>query len=546
MTAPADRLVTLPTGVPEFTLGWEVVRWAGKYLRHPNGPRAGLRWEFVQSQVIFLLWWYALDANGDWLYHHGVRRLSKGSGKSPFAGLLALAELCAPVRLDDFVPNLPGGVKGKPVDMPLVQIAATAESQTANTMRMIRALAPKGSRIVAEYKLDPGKTKYYKSPEGTLEIITSSATAAEGAEASFCVADECEHWKPTNGGPELAATLSDNLTKSGNRMLETCNAWQPGIGSVAEKSYEAWLAQEEGRTRGLSKILYDARIAPPDTDMTDEASLMAALQFVYDDCFWQKLRPIVERIWDPRSQADDSKRKYLNWPTAAEDAWTTQQAWAAIADPTQVMADGDDIVAFFDGSKSRDATALIGCRVSDGYVFTIGVWEPDPFHDTESVVPVHEIDAAVERMFDTWNVLAFFADVKEWEGFTKVTWPERYGQDLVLHAVPGGKDPQAIAWDMRSHSYDFTLAAELTATEINDHGFTHDGDARVARHVTNARRRSNRFGVSISKQTPDSSRKIDAAVCVIGVRMVRRLLLASASYQKAAEKDKPRRVYGFG
>ena len=57
------------------------VRAAGKYLKHPNGPRARQRWEFVESQVRFLLWWYAVDEDGNWLFHHGVRRLSKGSGK---------------------------------------------------------------------------------------------------------------------------------------------------------------------------------------------------------------------------------------------------------------------------------------------------------------------------------------------------------------------------------------------------------------------------------------------------------------------------------
>jgi hypothetical protein len=544
--SPANRLVTLPSGVPEFTLGWEVVRWAGKYLKHPNGPRAKQPWKFVESQVRFLLWWYAVDEDANWLFHHGVRRLSKGSGKSPFAALMALAELCAPVRVDYFDPEAPGGVVGKAVDMPLVQIAATAESQTANTMRMVRAFAPKGSRLVREFNLDPGKTKYYMAPEGTLEIITSSITAAEGAEASFCVADETEHWKPSNGGPDLAATLKDNLTKSGSRMLETCNAWVPGAGTVAETAYDGWLAQEEGKTRGASKVLYDARIAPPGTDLTDESSLMAALEFVYEDCFWQKLRPILERIWDPTAKPDDSKRKYLNWPTAAQDAWTTKEAWAACTDAAQVVADGEEIVAFFDGSKSRDATALVGCRVSDGHVFTIGVWEPDTEHTTESVVPVAEVDATVEQMFSRWAVLAFFADVKEWEGFTKVTWPDRYTEDLLIHSVPGGKDPQVIAWDMRSHTYDFTLAAELTETEINDRGFSHDGDSRVTRHVTNARRRPNRYGVSIGKESPDSPKKIDAAVCVIGARMVRRRLLASTEWQKrTTKKVRTGRVYGF-
>ena len=54
--APRDRLVTLPEGVPELTLGWEAIHWASKYLRQPDGPNAGDRWEFIESQVRFLLW----------------------------------------------------------------------------------------------------------------------------------------------------------------------------------------------------------------------------------------------------------------------------------------------------------------------------------------------------------------------------------------------------------------------------------------------------------------------------------------------------------
>jgi hypothetical protein len=533
LVAPSDRLITLPAGVPELTLGWEAIKWASKYLRQPNGANAGERFRFIDSQIRFLLWWYAVDEDGDWLYHHGVRRLAKGSGKSPFAAVLALTELCAPVRLKDFDSRQPGGCKGKAVTMPLVQIVATAESQTANTMRMVRAFAPKGSKVVAEHGLDWGKTQFYKTPEGTLEVITSSSNAAEGAEATFVVADESEHWKPSNGGPELAATLEDNLTKSGNRMLETCNAWVPGIQSVAEASWDGWVAQEEGRTRGRSKILYDARIAPPDTRLDDEESLTNAIRHVYDDCWWVRPRPILERIWDPRSEPDASKRKYLNWPTVAVDAWMTPQEWANLTDPTRRVRDGEDIVMFFDGSKSRDATALVGCCVSDGHVFVIGAWEPDTEHSTDSVVPVAAVDATVRWAFDNWNVRAFFADVKEWESFTKVSWPEQYQDRLELWALPGGKEPQIIAWDMRTKAYDFGLAVELTETEIQERKFTHDGDSRMARHVANARRRPNKFGtVSIGKESPDSPRKIDLAVCMVGARMVRRLLVAGAAKKK--------------
>lgn len=528
----ADRLVTLPSDVPALTLGWEAVKWASKYLRQPNGPHANQRFEFVNSQLRFLLHWYAINEDGSWVYHHGVRRLAKGSGKSPFAAVLSLIELCAPVRLYDFDPKAPGGCCGKPVAMPLVQIAATAESQTTNTMRMVRAFAPKGSRVCLDHSLEFGRTRYNKLPEGALEVITSSSAAAEGAESTHITADETEWWTPANGGPTFAATLLDNLTKSGNRMLETCNSWKPGIGSVAEDSYDSWLAQEEGRSRNESRILYDARIAPPDTDMSDDESLRRALEHVYGDCWWADIRPIMVRIWDPKSRPDDSKRKYLNWPTAPEGAWADPQDWAKIADPHRVVADNEEVVLFFDGSKTRDTTALLGCCLSDGHVFTVDVWEPNNSHASADSVPVEAIDAAVERSFDRYDVKAFFADVKEWEGFAKVTWPQRHKDKLTLWAVPGGKQPEPIAWDMRSHTYDFVMAAELCEAEIREGRFTHDGDARTARHIRNARRADTRWGISVKKESPDSPDKIDAAVCVIGVRMVWRLVKAKTPEKK--------------
>lgn len=538
--------------MPRLTLGYEVAKHAMTYLRQPNGPNAGQAFRPVLSQVRFWLWWYAVDEDGEWLFHRGARRLPKGSGKSPFAGVQGIEEFCGPVRLKDFDPMVKGGCVGRPVDMPLVQIVATAEQQTANTMRMVRAFAPKDSRLCREYGIDWGKTQLFKPPEGTLEQRASSHTSLEGSEATFSVADETEHWKPGNGGPELANTLLDNLAKSGSRMLETCNAWEPGTESVAEATYDAWVAQEEGKTRGKARILYDARIAPPNAVLHDdpadgEVGLTEALKFVYDDCWWAKPGPIRDRIYDVSSSPSDSLRKYFNRPTAAEDAWTTQGEWSLLADPSIVVADDEPIAMFFDGSKSRDATALIGCRMSDGHVFRIGVWEPDPAHNTVDVVPVGAVDSAVEMAFRKYDVVGFFADVQEWESFAKVTWPERYADRLCVWALPGGKEPQRIAWDMRSKSYDFSLACETTLAEIHERQFTHDGDPDVGRHVANARRRPNKFGlISIGKESPSSRKKIDAAVCVIGARMVRRQVLASKEWLERSKPGPPKVGAGYG
>lgn len=548
---PASRLSTLPDGEPSLTLGYEAAKWAHEWLIQPNGPRAGKPFRLTFDQFRFLLHWYAVDEKGQWLYSHGARRLAKGSGKSPFAAVLALTEFCGPVRLERFDDRLPGGCRGKPVDMPLVQIAATAESQTANTMRMVRAFAPKGSKVVEHYYLDPGKTRYYKLPEGTLEVITSSATAAEGAEASFIVGDETEHWKPSNGGPELAAVLQDNLAKSGSRMLETSNAWVPGMECVAEDTWDGWVAQEEGKTRGETSILYDARIAPPDTDMADPDSLRSALEFVYGDCDWKKsspdsapeVRPIMERIWTPTARPDDTKRKYLNQPTSAEDSWTTKELWARLADRTRFVSPDEDIVAFFDGSETRDATAIVGCCMSDGHVFTVATWEPDPAHNNDDTVDAADVDRVVHQLAEGQfgNVVAFFADVHPWEQSVKITWPQLFPK-LLVHAVPLGKDPQPVAWDMRGHVMEFTRAAELAEAEITEGGFTHDDNPVLSRHVVNMRRRPNRWGVSVGKGP--SSLKIDAGVCMIGARMVRQLVLANPKWKR--RRSGPARVVVMG
>jgi hypothetical protein len=377
-------------------------------------------------------------------------------------------------------------------------------------------------------------------------VITSSPVTEEGALVTFAILDQTESFLPVNGGKALSEVLDRNVGKSGSRLLETSNAWEPGKESVAESTFDAWVAQEEGRLRGRGRILYDSRMAPPDTDFEDDKSIERGVQHAYGDAYWVDVDDIVQnRILSPKNPLDVSKRYYLNWPEAAEDAWTTQQFWSKLADPAFYIADGDDITIGFDGSRINDATALIGCHVETGFTFSLGIWETD---DGRVPIPVHEVSAAVEAAAKRWHVCAFFADVNEWEEHTKITWRDMFEDELPVWAVPAGRDPQPVAWDMRSHIAEFTMACEMVLGEIESGTFVHDGDSFLGRHVVNARRRPNRWGISIAKESPKSSRKIDACVAMIIARHARRLVLSSKNFKeqkREAERAQKRTVWSF-
>jgi hypothetical protein len=557
----------VPWRGPEYpgelpTLGYYVLDWFAEYLIVPDGPAAGQPLELTAEQAQFVLNFYALDPRFEGPAVRGralvngrrVRRAvlsrSKGWGKSPILAGFCLVETLGDVVLDGW------DADGEPVGRPWTslgfkakaQVIAVSEDQTSNTWDPLLTMAREGP-VFNAYDIEPLDT-FVNVPRGRIEYATSSAVSREGFRPVFGALDQTESWVQTNGGHKLAATVRRNLAKVNGSSIETPNAWVPGDNSVAEKSWAAWQLQREGRLKGDDGILFDHREAPPETDPSDRESLLVGLAGAYGDSAdvnggHVTLSRILQDYWDPDTDPSDARRYYLNQIAPAQDAWMAPHEWAACSDPSVVVGGGDEIVLFFDGSKSLDATALMGCHMDTGHVFEVGVWEPDP-NDPDDEVPVNEVDAAVEAAFDRWRPVAFFADVREWESFVHTTWPDRYGGRLLVAASPRGRNAGLVAWDMRARTQEFTLACETCHTEVLNRQFTHDGSSRVARHVAQARRRPNRYGVSIGKETPRSPKKIDAAVCVVGARMVRRVVLASPEWAKRSQKKvRTGRVYGF-
>ena len=522
----------LPDGrwdLPKYTLGWQVLAWTGEYLQNPDGTP----WRFTPEQARFVLWLYAVDERGRFLFRDAVLQRLKGWGKDPVAAVLSAVEFVGPCRFSHWEGDEPIAV-----DHPAawIQIAAVSKDQTRNTMTLFPSLF--NPECIATYGIDIGKEIIYANRGAKrIEAVTSSPRALEGGRPTFAVKNETHHWLWNNDGHAMSEVMSRNAAKAKDgtsRSLAITNAYEPSEDSVAQRDREAY--ERIGEAGGL---LYDSLEAPPSATL-DPVSVRVTVEQIRGDAVWLDIERIVAEILDPRNSPSQSRRWWLNQIVAAEDAWIDPADFdlCLAGDDVPPLVPGDEVVLFLDCSKSDDATGLIACRLRDGLVHVLDMWQRPRKGDAGYegwTTPRHKVDNAVSNAFEDYRVCAFFGDPSHvledesqeryWDGLFD-QWHRQYSGELEVWAKPG-RDGHAVMWDMSSSARveQFTAAAERCEQEISEHTLLHDGDGRLRRHVRNARRYPNKWGISVWKGHRESSRKIDLAVCMIGARMVRRLVL---------------------
>ncbi|AER48200.1 terminase large subunit [Mycobacterium phage Blue7] len=529
--------------LPEKTLGWGVLKWMSDYVNTPGGhdnpdrlkllielSEAGLLENenmFIPTseQVRLVLWWYAVDDKGQYIYREGVIRRLKGWGKDPFTAALCLAELCGPVAFSHF--DADGQPVGKPRPAAWITVAAVSQDQTKNTFSLFPSMISK--KMKAEYGLDVNRFIIYSAVGGRIEAATSSPASMEGNRPTFVVQNETQWWGQgpdgkVNEGHSMAEVIEGNMTKvEGSRTLSICNAHIPGTETVAEKAYVEWQDVQSGKSIDAG-MMYDALEAPADTPISEIPSqkedpvgfeeglekLRQGLLIARGDSTWLPIEDIIKSILSTKNPITESRRKFLNQVNAAEDAWISPQEWdrLAMVDPLFKLQPKQKITLGFDGSKSNDWTALVACRVDDGMLFVLNVWDPQKYGGE---VPRDDVDAAVHSAFTRFDVVAFRADVKEFEAYVD-QWSRTYKKRLKVNASPNNP----VAFDMRGQTKRFAFDCERLEDAVIEREVCHDGNPVLRQHVLNAKRHPTTYdAIAIRKVTKDSSKKIDAAVCAV-------------------------------
>ncbi|MGW1740026.1 hypothetical protein ACWCPQ_14580 [Nocardia sp. NPDC001965] len=508
--------------LPKKTLGWGVLNWLATYVKTPGGENAGEPFMPTLEQARFLLWWYAVDEHsGRFVYRNGILRRMKGWGKDPLAAAMSLVELCGPVAFSHWDTN--GNPVGKPRHAAWIQIVAVSQEQTKNTFSLFPVMV--STQLKEEYGLEIHKTLIYSAAGGRIEAVTSSPHSMEGNRPTLVIRNETQWWLEAVQGHEMAGVIEGNVTKiQGSRTLSICNAHIPGEDSVAERDYDAWQAVESGQSVDVG-MLYDALEAPADTPVSEIpskkedpegyevgiAKLREGLEIARGDSTWLPLDAILESVLDTRNPVTESRRKFLNQINASEDSWIAPYEWDAIGPkedaPVRPLAPKEKISLGFDGSKSNDHTGLVACRIEDGALFVLGHWNPADWPGEE--VPRTDVDAKVHSAFATYDVVAFRADIKEFEAYVD-QWGRAYKKRIKVNASPANP----IAFDMRGNQKRFAMDCEKFLDAVLEHDICHDGNKLLRQHVLNARRHPTNYdAIAIRKASKDSSRKIDLGVC---------------------------------
>lgn len=492
--------------LPKYTLGWQILEWCADWLTSPDG--SGEPFIFTPEQARFILWYYAIDEHGNWLRQNGVLQRIKGWGKDPLGAALCIIELAGPCRFGGWRHD--GQPIAKQHPAPYVQLGAVSLDQTENTRDLFQLIIPERTR--REYKLNVQTEIIYAKGRGKLKCIASNARSSEGGRVSFFLANEIHHWTPSNGGKSFYDTLIFNLRKVGGRFLAITNAFQPGEESVLEAIREDQQRVWDGLIE-QNGWMYDSLEGHPQAPLNTEIAPYV-LEILMGDSYWLKehIPEIVQGMTSSAISPSRQRRMWYNQVVSTEESVFSAAELEACVDHTMLgtMADlqpGDRIALGFDGSRTDDATALVAYRLADKCLIPIQIWEK-PVNVDDWEVDTEDVDSMVGFCFATYEVVAFYADMKDWESYI-AQWSELYREKLLIKA----STKNAIGFDMRGNKAAIQNINETMIGMVRDAQIKLNGSGRLKTHFLNAERRWGGGYLSFGKKGGrESKRKIDGLI----------------------------------
>jgi phage terminase large subunit-like protein len=473
------------------TIGPQVVRWIESNLVHGEGDYFGEPFILDPWQKRFIYRLYEVDPNtGARVCRNAVLGIAKGGGKTELAAAIGLAELAGPTSPSYEGSRLTAGLRSSP-NIPV----GAASFEQANLVYGTAATMVKEGRLGPFLEVFDTEMKVRDQP-GRMFRVAAKAGTNDGGRPTAAIFDELHEWVlPATERVHLV--ISNSLAKRQSGLSLNISTAGARLDSLLGRMYQKGKRIEAGELDDPS-FLFVWYEADQKWDLDKPAELRAAIREANPASFVDVER-IAARYEVDRIAEYEFRRYHLNQWTATSKQWLPTGAWDPLSSDRKVKK-GTEVVLGFDGSYRRDSTALIGVTMEDvPHVFALGVWE-NPDRD-EWKVPREEVDAAVAEAFKRYKVIELAFDPPGWHRETD-DWIEHYGEDVVVEFPT--MSPKRMAG-----------ACSRFYSAVVTGGLTHDGNATISRHLSNAATKESPYGTRITKDHTDSPRKIDAAVAAV-------------------------------
>jgi hypothetical protein len=527
------------------TLGPQVCDWIEASLVFGPGDLNG-RPAVVSSEMRGLIYsFYELYPRGH--PRAGRRRfrrcavsLRKGLAKTELGSWVIAGELAsdAPVRCDGW--DAAGEPVGVSVADPYIPMLAVTEDQSeVLAYAALRAILLEGP-IGEDFEVGKGFITR-KDGRGRCEAVAAAPKGADGGRTTFCLYDE-EQGMTLPRHLDAHRTMELNLDK-----LFAADPWSlglgtapvPGEGSVAEGTWE-YAEQIAAGKYDDPRLFFFARWASDEHGLgTREDVEAAVIEASGPAAAWTNVDGIVDRFYDPQTDIPMWEARYLNRKVQASRQAFSMAAITEMVDPLpgRVPPRRTPIAIGFDGSKTTDATGIVGTVIDSGYQFVIASWERPPDADAGWEVPYREVDEAMVDAMQRWKVVLVYADPPYWEGLID-DWHGRYG-DVIVRFHTNQHKKMA-----------YTVKAFTSAIKAREHTF--DGHEDLLRHFGNARKyelnilddEGEKLYVLV-KERKGSPLKIDLAVAATLSAQARSTAIASGARKQYGSKP-GRTTVSFG
>jgi phage terminase large subunit-like protein len=426
---------------------------------------------------------YARDENGGLLAQTALIGVPRKNGKSALSSAaIGLYSLLAE------------GINGGEV------IAVAAEKEQARIVfgeakRMLEATEL--SELCTVYR----DSIYVPSTNSVFKVVSAEAYSKEGLNPSRVIMDEL-HAHRTRELYDVFSLAMGNRGKIAQLVSITTAGVKTdttGEDSIAYKLYQ--YGQKVARGEIIDPAFFMAWWeAPEDLDYRDPVAWEMANPGFGDIVSADDFASAVNRTPEP-----EFRTKRLNQWVSSMNTWLPTNAWES-CEGDYVPSPDDEIILGFDGSFSGDTTVIVGCTVakSDGeipHVFMVRAWEKDELRDDDNWrVNIAEVEDEILAFCAKFpKTLEVACDPYRWQRSMEV---------LADKGVPIVEYPSTSAKRM-------VVSCAKFFDYVTEKRLTHDGDALLTRHLSNAVTKTDSMGIRIVKENRASKRRIDAAVAAV-------------------------------